>query len=100
MPSATQAGSDPRARRRSLYTVKQALGLYPTTGTSDDWVLGRALTAGASAHAFTLECGIDQAPDDPLDDEGGFHPDYRLKFPKIEREVHAAVLALCRAALA
>jgi hypothetical protein len=95
-----QAGSDPRARRRSLYTVKQALGLYPTTGTSDDWVLGRALTAGASAHAFTLECGIDQAPDDPLDDEGGFHPDYRLKFPKIEREVHAAVLALCRAALA
>jgi hypothetical protein len=43
--------------------------------------------------------GIDQAPDDPTDNEGGFHPDYHTKFPKIEREVHAAVLALARAAL-
>jgi hypothetical protein len=37
--------------------------------------------------AFTLECGIDQAPDDPSDNEGGVHPDYSTKFPKIEREV-------------
>ena len=49
--------------------------------------------------AKCLECGIDQAPGDPTDNEGGFHPDYRTKFPKIEREVHAAVLALVRAAL-
>ena len=83
-----------------MYTVKQALGLYPTTGTSDDWVCAQAIDSGAPAPRVCLECGIDQAPDDPLDDEGGFHPDYRMKFPKIEREVHAAVLALGRSALA
>ena len=30
----------PTARHRSIYTVKQALGLYPTTGTSDDYCAG------------------------------------------------------------
>jgi hypothetical protein len=90
-----QAGADPTARRRSLYTVKQALGLYPTTGTSDDWCLGH----GAPVLAFCLECGIDQAPGEPADDDGGFHPDRRRQFPKIEREVHAAVLALAQTAL-
>jgi Zinc carboxypeptidase len=96
-----QAGSDPTARRRSMYTVKQALGLYPTTGTSDDWCVGLGMVGGPGPpiHGFCLECGIDQAPGDPSDDEGGFHPDYRLKFPKIEREVHAAVLALAGSAL-
>jgi carboxypeptidase T len=97
-----QAGSDPTARRRSIYTVKQALGLYPTTGTSDDWCVGLSMLVGSDRPilGFCLECGIDQSPGDPADDEGGFHPDYRLKFPKIEREVHAAVLALVRAAAA
>jgi hypothetical protein len=97
-----QAGSNGRARHRSTYTIKQALGLYPTTGTSDDYCT-RVTTADDSLppiYAFCLECGIDRAPDDPTDDEGGFHPDHRLKFPKIEREVHAAVLALTRAAIA
>lgn len=96
-----QAGPEPTARRRSMYTVKQALGLYPTTGTSDDYCAALALLDAAhpGTYAFCLECGIDQAPGDPNDDEGGFHPDYRTKFPKIEREVHAAVLALARAAL-
>jgi carboxypeptidase T len=96
-----QAGPDPTARRRSLYTVKQALGLYPTTGTSDDYCAALAMLDGShpGTYAFCLECGTDQAPDDPTDDEGGFHPDYGTKFPKIEREVHAAVLALARAAL-
>jgi murein tripeptide amidase MpaA len=96
-----QAGSDPRARRRSMYEVKQALGLYPTTGTSDDWCVGLGMLDGSRPpmHGFCLECGIDQARDDPTDNEGGFHPDYRLKFPKIEREVHAAVLALALSAL-
>jgi carboxypeptidase T len=90
-----QAGADPTARRRSLYAFKQALGLYPTTGTSDDWCLGH----GAPVLAYCLECGIDQAPGDPADDDGGFHPDHRRQFPKIEREVHAAVLALAQTAL-
>ena len=96
-----QAGAEPTARRRSMYTVKQALGLYPTTGTSDDYCAALAMLDAShpGTYAFCLECGIDQAPDDPNDNEGGFHPDYRAKFPKIEREVHAAVLALARAAL-
>ena len=96
-----QAGPQPRARHRSIYTIKQALGLYPTTGTSDDYCAGLTMLdrSRPGISAFCLECGIDQAPDDPTDNEGGFHPDYRTKFPKIAREVHAAVLALTRAAL-
>src|SRR4051794_19673046 len=96
-----QAGTDPTARRRSIYSVKQALGLYPTTGTSDDFCAALSMldSSRPATYAFCLECGIDQAPDDPTDNEGGFHPDYRTKFPKIEREVHAAVLALAGAAL-
>jgi hypothetical protein len=96
-----QAGAHPTARRRSIYTVKQALGLYPTTGTSDDFCAALTMldSARPAIYAYCLECGIDQAPDDPNDNEGGFHPDYNTKFPKIEREVHAAVLALTRAAL-
>ena len=38
-----QAGPEPTARRRSMYTVKQALGLYPTTGTSDDYCAALAM---------------------------------------------------------
>ena len=96
-----QAGPHPTARHRSIYTVKQALGLYPTTGTSDDYCAGVTMldSARPAISAFCLECGIDQAPDDPTDNEGGFHPEYPTKFPKIEREIHAAVLALARAAL-
>jgi Zinc carboxypeptidase len=96
-----QAGPDPTARRRSIYSVKQALGLYPTTGTSDDYCAGLMMLdrSRPPISAFCLECGIDQAPDDPTDNEGGFHPEYPTKFPKIEREIHAAVLALARAAL-
>jgi len=96
-----QAGAHPTARHRSIYTVKQALGLYPTTGTSDDYCAALTMldSSRPAIYAYCLECGIDQAPDDPTDNEGGFHPDYRTKFPKIEREIHAAVLALTRAAL-
>ena len=96
-----QAGRNPTAHRRSIYTVKQALGLYPTTGTSDDYCTALTMLDGSRTpiYAFTLECGIDQAPDDPTDNEGGFHPDYSTKFPKIEREVHAAVLTLVRDAV-
>jgi murein tripeptide amidase MpaA len=96
-----QAGGDPTARHRSVYTIKQALGLYPTTGTSDDYCSALTMLDQEAPPivAFCLECGIDQAPDDPDDDEGGFHPDRVRKFPKIEREVHAAVLALARAAI-
>jgi hypothetical protein len=39
-----------------------------------------------------------RAPGDPGDAKGGFQPDRRRKFPKIEREVHAVVFALVKAA--
>ena len=96
-----QAGTQSKARRRSTYTVKQALGLYPTTGTTDDYCAGLTMLDRDKPpiHAFCLECGIDQAADDPTDDEGGFHPDRNTKYPKIEREVHAAIITLARAAL-
>lgn len=96
-----QAGPDPRARERSLYTAKQALGLYPTTGTSDDYCTALTMLDGSRPPitAFCLECGTDQAPRDPGDNEGGFHPDRAAKFPKIEREIHAAVLALAAVGL-
>src|SRR3954467_14649558 len=93
-----QAGPDPTARQRAVYRGNNAPGLYPTTGTSDDYCTAVTMLDGSRPPiaAFTLECGIDQAPDDPSDNEGGFHPDYTTKFPKIEREIHAAVLALVR----
>jgi hypothetical protein len=96
-----QAGPQAKARHRSTYTIKQALGLYPTTGTSDDYCAGLTMLDPDKPpiHAFCLECGIDQAPDDPTDNEGGVHPNRNTEFPKIEREVHAAVLTLARTAL-
>ncbi|MEP6561512.1 MAG: M14 family zinc carboxypeptidase, partial [Nakamurella sp.] len=83
-----QAGAEAKARQRSTYTIKQALGLYPTSGTSDDYCAGVTMLDPSKPpiHAFCLECGIDQAPDDPTDDEGGFHPDRNTQYPKIERE--------------
>ena len=79
-----QAGPHPTARHRSIYTVKQALGLYPTTGTSDDYCAALTMldSSRPPIHAYCLECGIDQAPDDPTDNEGGFHPDYRTNSPR------------------
>lgn len=94
------AGPDDRAARRSTYQVKQELQLYPTTGNSNDYCFSRPLLDATrpTAFAFCLECGIDQSPDDPGDSEGGFQPDRRDTFPKIEREIHAAVIALLKAA--
>ena len=96
-----QAGDDPVARRRSVYSPTPELSLYLTTGNSNDYCVSRALldSSRPPAHSFCLECGIDQGPNDPDDQDGGFQPDYRKKFPKIEREVHAAVIALLESAL-
>jgi hypothetical protein len=96
-----QAGDDPVARRRSVYSPTPELSLYLTTGNSNDYCVSRALldSSRPPAHSFCLECGIDQGPNDPDDQDGGFQPDYRTKFPKIEREVHAAVIALLESAL-
>jgi murein tripeptide amidase MpaA len=95
-----QAGAHPSAVSRSTYDVKQALQLYATTGTSNDYCFSLPLLDATrpAAFAYCLECGIDRSVTDPTDNEGGFQPDHATKFPKIEREVHAGVFALLEAA--
>jgi hypothetical protein len=79
------AGADPRARVRSAYAVEPSLALYPTTGTFSDFAYG--LGDEGSITSYTMECGSD------ADGEGGFQPLPAI-YPKIEREVHLALLAL------
>jgi murein tripeptide amidase MpaA len=79
------AGTDRRARARSEYAVEPSLALYPTTGTFSDFAFG--LREDGSITSFTMECGSD------ADGEGGFQPLPAI-YPKIEREVHVALLAL------
>jgi len=78
-------GTDRRARVRSEYAVEPSLALYPTTGTSSDYAF--TVKDDASITSFTLECGSD------ADGEGGFQPVPAI-YPKIEREVHLALLAM------
>ncbi|HSK17673.1 MAG TPA: M14 family zinc carboxypeptidase [Longimicrobiales bacterium] len=82
--------ADRRAIARSTYRVGQPLTLlYGVTGGSMDYAFSRQFLPGGwgPIYAFALECGSDK------DGEGGFHPSTRI-YPKIEREVHAAVFAL------
>ena len=84
------AGSDPRALARSAYDVEPSLALYPTTGTASDFAASLQFDDEAPAPrviAYTLEIGSD------ADGEGGFQPLPAI-YPKIEREVHLALLAL------
>jgi murein tripeptide amidase MpaA len=79
------AGSDRRARERSEYTVEPSLALYPTVGGASDYAF--SVRENGSAISFTMECGSDRHG------EGGFQPVPAI-YPKIEREVHAAMLAM------
>jgi Zinc carboxypeptidase. len=92
------AGSSPQALARSAYFPQQSVGLYPTTGAFDDYTFSQQFMNPAlpNIHTFTLECGLEKGdnPLDPADDDGGFWPDFALQFPKVEREVHAALLGL------
>jgi murein tripeptide amidase MpaA len=98
-------GSDPKAQARSVYKVMQSAAFYVTSGASDDYCFSRWFTAATAGTpispvmAFTLEVGGDPK-DGPEHDEGRFTPDYVKFFPKIEREVHAALWALLTAAAA
>jgi len=88
------AGSDSRAVARSQYDVEPGLALYPTTGTASDY--GAALPfmpdpPTEKVIAYTLEIGSD------ADGEGGFQPVPSI-YPKIEREVHLALMAFLLAA--
>ena len=79
------AGSDRRAQVRSEYAVEPSLALYPTTGTFSDYAY--TIRDDGSVTSFTLECGSD------ADGEGGFQPVPAI-YPKIEREVQLALLAM------
>jgi hypothetical protein len=83
------AGSDPRARARSAYDLESSLALYPASGTASDYAFSLNFTTDRERPivGFTLECGSD------ADGEGGFQPSVAI-YPKIEREVHLAMMAL------
>jgi murein tripeptide amidase MpaA len=88
------AGSDARARARSEYDAEPGLALYPTTGTASDFAASLQFVADPPAQriiAYTLEIGSD------ADGEGGFQPVPAI-YPKIEREVHLALMAFLLAA--
>jgi len=86
------AGSNTAAIAASTYTAKQSTRAGPTTGAFDDYTFGQQFLYPTlkTTCAFTLECG--KEPDD-----GGFSPDYVTQYPKVEREVHAALFGLFNA---
>jgi carboxypeptidase T len=72
------------------YTVQPSLSLYPCTGGSDDYAFSRQFLTATSPvmFAFSLEFGNSAA---------GFRPT-PAQYPKIEREIHAALIAFARSA--
>jgi carboxypeptidase T len=75
------------------YSLTSAVGLYPTSGTSDDWAYSRSFldTTTGKALGFTIEWGPQRASIPK-----SFHPDYADMVPIIE-EITAALLAFCSA---
>jgi murein tripeptide amidase MpaA len=73
------------------YSVKGAIGLYPTSGTSDDYALSRSIVDAAKGKVlgYTIEWGRQRATVPK-----SFHPDYADMVPIIE-EVTAGLLAFC-----
>jgi carboxypeptidase T len=73
------------------YSVKGAVGLYPTSGTSDDYAYSRSFIDArkVKVRGYTIEWGPqrDSIPQ-------SFHPDYPDMVPIIE-EVTAALFAFC-----
>jgi hypothetical protein len=85
------------AVRRSTYKAKPSgAGLYVTTGAVDDFCFSRWFTRAAAGRpippvvALTMEAGGDPR-NGPDAQDGEFWPHYRTQYPKIEREIHAAV---------
>jgi carboxypeptidase T len=74
-----------RAVRGKRYTVQQAVGLYPTSATSDDYAFNRHQVNGAlqRVYGFTIEFGQQ------------FVPPYE-EMRKIMADVAAALTELCR----
>ena len=78
------------------YSVKGAIGLYPTSGTSDDYALSRSMVDNSKGKVlgYTIEWGRQRATVPK-----SFHPDYADMVPIIE-EVTAGLLAFCLAVTA
>lgn len=75
------------AVRGTRYTVQQSIGLYPTTGTSDDYVFARHFVDAMKRriYPFTIEFGTE------------FIPPY-AEMQNIIKELSAAMTELCLAA--
>ncbi len=78
-----------RQVRGREYTVKPSVGLYPTSGTSDDYAYSRHLVDRRKGKtiAYTFEFGRTRA-------STPFHPPYD-EMRKVMREVTAGLLELC-----
>jgi len=82
-----------RAAHGRAYKVQGAIGLYPTSGTSDDYAYARHFVNAAKSKVlgYTIEWGPQRATIPK-----SFHPDYPDMVPIIE-EVTAGLLAFCSA---
>ena len=81
-----------KAVRGRTYRTEQAMSLYPTAGTSDDYAFSRHLvdSTKTKVYSYTIEWG---SPSNPTP----FHPPYP-EMKKIIDEVTAGLLAFCVAA--
>ena len=75
--------------RNHTYKVQQAIELYPTAGTSDDYAFSRHVidSRRAKVTAFTIEWGSEN-------NATPFHPEYS-EMQKIIQEITAALFAFC-----
>jgi murein tripeptide amidase MpaA len=75
--------------RGRKYRVQQSVGLYPTSGGSDDYAYSRHLLEPGRAKtiAYTVEFGRSRA-------STPFHPPY-MEMRKVMREITAGLLELC-----
>jgi Zinc carboxypeptidase len=102
---AKSAGTDSTALARSLYSAEQSVLFGAAAGVFDDYTFGQQFlnpapaTPATATCAFTLECGHEAyiGDDDEEDDDGGFAPLFATQYPKVEREVHAALFGLLAA---
>jgi carboxypeptidase T len=75
--------------RGRAYTVEQALSLYPTAGTSDDYGYSRHIVDSSKSKivSFVVEWGSPQNPTP-------FHPNYR-EMQQIIQEITAGLIKFC-----
>jgi murein tripeptide amidase MpaA len=93
--AARAGGSSAAAVARSTYRAIPSSELYVTTGAVDDYCFSRWFTSAAGGRpirpvvALTMEAGV--RPGRAPDDDGEFWPNHATQYPKVEREIHAAV---------